>query len=122
MHELDSIARRMEEVKAQYAQEKEAYRIQLLSSLLAAKKDQEQEKLQQQVKTVKKDKEQEKLQQQVKIDKKNHKQEKLQQQVKSRNQMKSCPDWQLQSRLPLIYRQETSVPKGAISAQAKSHL
>ena len=48
IQELDCIARRMEEVKAQYAQDKENYRIQLVSSLLAAKKNQEQERLQQQ--------------------------------------------------------------------------
>ena len=45
---MTNLQRRMEDLKMQYVQDKETYRIQLVSSLLAAKKSQEQERLQQQ--------------------------------------------------------------------------
>ena len=48
MNEMTNLQRRMEDMKMQYVQDKETYRIQLVSSLLAAKKSQEQERLQQQ--------------------------------------------------------------------------
>ena len=50
MNEMDGLQRRMEDMKMQYAQDKETYRVQLVSTLLAAKKEQEQEqeRLQQQ--------------------------------------------------------------------------
>ncbi len=48
MNEMTNLQRRMEDLKMQYVQDKETYRIQLVSSLLAAKKSQEQERLQQQ--------------------------------------------------------------------------
>ena len=48
MNEMDTLHRRMEDMKLQYAQDKEAYRVQLVSTLLAAKKSQGQERQQQQ--------------------------------------------------------------------------
>jgi len=40
MHEMETLQRRMEELQRQYMKDKETYRLQLISSLLAARKTQ----------------------------------------------------------------------------------
>jgi hypothetical protein len=40
MHEMETLQRRMEELQRQYMKDKETYRLQLVSSLLAARKTQ----------------------------------------------------------------------------------
>jgi hypothetical protein len=40
MHEMETLQRRMEELQRQYMKDKETYRLQLISTLLAARKTQ----------------------------------------------------------------------------------